>query len=133
MDAQAYLSLRSANMSFSKLLVSWSCSTVIAYHVSFNIYIFIAIACDETRILVAFHFSIKTFTIHVIYIFCLLFGPPEFNCRFSFALVLQWCCSTSKGSPGVGRNTLFLSSPHLCFIVVFIRDLIVSRDDPLMS
>ena len=36
-------------------------------------------------------------------------------------------------SPGVGRNTLFLSSPHLCFVIVFIRDLIVSRDDPLMS
>ena len=35
-------------------------------------------------------------------------------------------------SPGVGRNT-FLSSPHLCFIIVFICDLFVSRDDPLMS
>ena len=34
---------------------------------------------------------------------------------------------------GVGRNTLFLSSPHLCFIIVFICDLFVSRDDPLMS
>ena len=34
--------------------------------------------------------------------------------------------------PGVGRNT-FLSSPHLCFIIVFICDLFVSRDDPLMS
>ena len=32
-----------------------------------------------------------------------------------------------------GRNTLFLSSPHLCFIIVFICDLFVSRDDPLMS
>ena len=32
----------------------------------------------------------------------------------------------------VGRNT-FLSSPHLCFIIVFICDLFVSRDDPLMS
>ena len=41
-------------------------------------------------------------------------------------------CSTPKGSPGVGRNT-FLSSPHLCFIIVFICDLFVSRDDPLMS
>ena len=30
------------------------------------------------------------------------------------------------------RNT-FLSSPHLCFIIVFISDLFVSRDDPLMS
>ena len=48
------------------------------------------------------------------------------------ALVFQWCCSTPQGSPGVGRNT-FLSSPHLCFIIVFICDLFVSRDDPLMS
>ena len=38
----------------------------------------------------------------------------------------------SSGSPGVGRNT-FLSSPHLCFIIVFNCDLFVSRDDPLMS
>ena len=30
------------------------------------------------------------------------------------------------------RNT-FLSSPHLCFIIVFICDLFVSRDDPLIS
>ena len=42
-------------------------------------------------------------------------------------------CSSCVGSPGVGRNTLFLSSPHLCFIIVFICDLFVSRDDPLMS
>ena len=35
-------------------------------------------------------------------------------------------------NPVVGRNT-FLSSPHLCFIIVFICDLFVSRDDPLMS
>ena len=42
-------------------------------------------------------------------------------------------CSTPRGSPGVGRNTLFLSSPHLRFIIVFIRDLFVTRDDPLMS
>ena len=51
---------------------------------------------------------------------------------FVFAPVFQWCCSTPKGSPGVGRNT-FLSSPHLCFITVFICDLFVSRDDPLMG
>ena len=37
-----------------------------------------------------------------------------------------------QGSPGVGRNT-FLSSHHLCFIILFICDLFVSRDDPLMS
>ena len=59
-------------------------------------------------------------------------SPPGFNCWFSSAPVFQWCCSTSQGSPGVGRNT-FLSSPHLCFIIVFICDLFVSRDDPLMS
>ena len=41
-------------------------------------------------------------------------------------------CSTPQESPGVGRET-FLSSPHLCFIIVFICDLFVSRDDPLMS
>ena len=33
----------------------------------------------------------------------------------------------------VDRNTLFLSSPHLFFILVFICDLFVSRDNPLMS
>ena len=55
-----------------------------------------------------------------------------FNCWFSSAPVFQWCCSTPQGSPGVGRNT-FLSSPQLCFIIVFICDLFVSRDDPLMS
>ena len=55
-----------------------------------------------------------------------------FNCWFSFAPVFQWCCSAPRGSPGVGRNT-FLSSPHLCFIIVFICDLFVSRDDSLMS
>ena len=65
-------------------------------------------------------------------LFCLLLGPPGFNCWFSSAPVFQWCCSTPQGSPGVGRNT-FLSSPHLCFIIVFICDLFVSRDDSLMS
>ena len=58
---------------------------------------------------------------------------PGLNCWFSFAPVFQWCCSTPQGSPCVGRNTLFLSRPHLCFIIVFICDLFVSRDDPLMS
>ena len=65
-------------------------------------------------------------------LFCLLLGPPGFNCWFSFAPVFQWSCSAPRGSPGVGRNT-FLSSPHLCFIIVFICDLFVSRDDSLMS
>ena len=56
-------------------------------------------------------------------LFCLLLGPPGFNCWFSFAPMFQWCCSTPQGSPGIGHNTLFLSSPHLCFIIVFICDL----------
>ena len=66
-------------------------------------------------------------------VFCLLLGPPVFNCWFSFALVFQCCCSTPKGSPSVGSNTLCLSSPHLCFIKVFIRDLFVSSGDRVMS
>ena len=69
----------------------------------------------------------------VMFFFCLLLGPPGFNCWFSFAPVFQWCCLTPQGSPGVGRNTMFLSSPHLYFIIVFICDLFISRDDPLMS
>ena len=53
---------------------------------------------------------------------------PEMSARSnSFALNVDL-----QGSPGVGRNT-FLSSPHLCFIIVFICDLFVSRDDPLVS
>ena len=51
----------------------------------------------------------------------------RFNCWFSFAPVFQWCCSTPQRSPGIGRNT-FLSSPHLCFIIVFICDLFVSDE-----
>ena len=38
----------------------------------------------------------------------------------------------SEAQASVGRNT-FLSSPHLWFIIVFICDLFVSRDDLLMS
>ena len=30
-------------------------------------------------------------------VFCLLLGPPGFNCWFSLAPVFQWCCST----PGI--------------------------------
>ena len=40
-------------------------------------------------------------------------------------------CSSVSGSPGVGRNTLFLSSRALCFIVVFVRDLIVSSNSSM--
>ena len=62
----------------------------------------------------------------------MLLCPPVFNYWFCFASVFQCCCSTPLRSPGVGRNK-FLSSPHLCLIIVCIRDLSVSRDDPLMS
>ena len=57
------------------------------------------------------------------------FTPEYINVMFSKRHDVQNC---NQGSPGVGRNT-FLSSPHLCFIIVFICDLFVSRDDPLMS
>ena len=50
-----------------------------------------------------------------------------------FCSVFEWCCSTPQRSPGVGCNMLFLLSPHLFFIIVFICDLFVSSDDPLMS
>ena len=36
-------------------------------------------------------------------------------------------------TPGISSRGAFLSSLHLCFIIVFICDLFVSRDDPLMS
>ena len=70
-----------------------------------------------------------------------LVGAGAFSpvaCPTGVQLLVFFCssvsvgCSTPQGSPGVGRNT-FLSSPHLCFIIVFICDLFVSRDDPLMS
>ena len=71
---------------------------------------------------------------------CLVFNPITVNNFASHfnrtpvgrASVFQWCCSAPWGSPGVSRNT-FLSSPHLCFIIVFVCDLFVSRDDPLKS
>ena len=62
----------------------------------------------------------------------MLLGPPGFNCCF---FLLQ-CSSGVVRHPRdlqLSGNTLFLSSPHLCFIIVFICDLFVSRDDPLMS
>ena len=61
--------------------------------------------------------------------------PTGVQLLVSFAPVFQWCCSTPQGSPlhDVGRHTLCLSSPHLCFIIVFICHLFVSRDNPLMS
>ena len=33
-------------------------------------------------------------------LFCLLLGPPGFNCWFSSAPVFQWCCSNT---PGISR------------------------------
>ena len=66
-------------------------------------------------------------------LFCLLLGPPGFNCWFSFAPVFQWCCSFD--TPGISRcrsQHVSVGSPS-CFIVVFICDLFVSRYDPLMS
>ena len=57
----------------------------------------------------------RSFFFFFFFFFCLLLGPPGFNCCFcsSVPVVLF-------DTPGVGRNTLFLSSPHLCFIIVFI-------------
>ena len=58
-------------------------------------------------------------------LFCLLLGPPGFNCWYSFASVFQCCCSTPQGSPGVGRNTFFCrvlifdSSQYLSVIYLF--------------
>ena len=67
--------------------------------------------------------------------FCLLLGTPGFSCWFSFAPgpVFPWCCSAPRGSLCVGHGTLFLSSPHLCFVVVFVCDLFVSRGGPLVG
>ena len=55
-----------------------------------------------------------------------------FDKMFIAFWIYFWHTSLTHLSPGVGRNT-FLSTPHLCFITVFICDLLVSRDDPLMS
>ena len=66
----------------------------------------------------------------LVYKFKKIVGSADFSDQFRKIIVRY--CSTPQGSPGVGRNT-FLSSPHLCFIILFICDLFVSRDDPLMS
>ena len=57
-------------------------------------------------------------------LFCLLLGPPRFNCWFSFAPVFQWCCSTPERSPGVAircfcRVLNFVSSQYLSVIYLF--------------
>ena len=65
--------------------------------------------------------------------FCPLLGPPGFNCWFSFAPVFQWV-ARHPGDLQVSVATCFsrvlisVSSEY-----VFICDLFVSRDDPLMS
>ena len=50
--------------------------------------------------------------------------------KFSDSQVLA--NSVDPDQTAFSRN-MFLSSPHFCFIIVFICDLFVSRDDPLMS
>ena len=58
-------------------------------------------------------------------LFCLLLGPPGFNCWFSFAPVFQWCCSTPQGSPVsvttrcFCRVLIFVSSQYLSVIYLF--------------
>ena len=52
-------------------------------------------------------------------LFCLLLDPTGFNCWFSSVPVFQWCCSTSQGSPDVGRNMLFLSSSSLLHYSIY--------------
>ena len=74
--------------------------------------------------------TIKQYTVFRYFFVCCL--AHRGSTVVFFASVFQSCCSTPQGSPGVGRNT-FLSSPHLCFIIVFMCDLFVSCDDPLMS
>ena len=49
----------------------------------------------------------------------------------SYALSIQWCYFTPLGSPGVSRRWFW--SPHLCFIISFICDLCVARNDSLMN
>ena len=70
---------------------------------------------------------------------CLLLGPTGFNCLFFFVVFccffcLFFCFFLLQCSSFVvrhsGINTLFLSRPHLCFIIVFIRVSFVSREKP---
>ena len=86
--------------------------------------------CDDVKVSMT---CISRFIDFALYLEDYLMGEHRGSTFFFFfAPVFQWCCSTPQGSPGVCRNT-FLSSSHLCFIIVFICDLFVSRDDPLMS
>ena len=78
---------------------------------------------------------------------CLVFNPITVNNVAFLSVVwptgvqlLVFFCSgvpvvlfDTPGIPRCRSQHLFQSSPHLCFIIVFICDLFVSRDDPLMS
>ena len=50
----------------------------------------------------------------------------------SFAPVFQWRCFNN---PGISAylNTLFLLGPYLCFVIGFICNLLVARNDSWMS
>ena len=54
------------------------------------------------------------------------------RCRANKKVSANANADSNADANRIGRNT-FLSSPRLCFIVVFICDLFVSRDDPMMS
>ena len=77
----------------------------------------------------AYHIMYTSWKVHTSFII----SPANFTVHQRIYFVLSCYLSVVIYlSPGVGRNT-FLLSPHLCFIIVFICDLFVSRDDPLMS
>ena len=78
-------------------------------------------------------FALDTIKLYIKSVSNSLIKAVVFNSWFIFVPVFQWCCSTPRGSLGVGHHMLFLSSPHLCFIIICIRDSYVFRDDPLMS
>ena len=69
---------------------------------------------------------------HIKHFLCLFLGSLGFNWLVFF-------CSSIPvvlfDSTGISKcfNTLFLSSPHLCFIIGFICDLLVSRNDWWMN
>ena len=44
-----------------------------------------------------------------------------------FCAVFHWCCWRPQRSPSL--NTLFLLSPHLCFVIGFICDLSIGRNN----
>ena len=59
---------------------------------------------------------------------CLFHGPPgSADWWFSVPPVFQWCCLTPQRSPDVSRRCSVESAS--CFIVSFICDLFVARND----